>query len=113
MWVVRIRELPVIGRLVYVQPAAGELFYMRLLLNIVHEATSFEDLRTVNGIQYNSYEEACLAHNILGNDEEWHNSTKRGIFTSNRTIIEAFVYNNAFILVKSLMCGHYGTKLGY
>lgn len=76
MWIPRQRNIPVIGRLIYVQPATGELFYMRLLLNIVCGATSFEDLRTVNGVLYKTYKEACLHHNILGDDDEWHTAIK-------------------------------------
>ncbi|KAK1393282.1 ATP-dependent DNA helicase [Heracleum sosnowskyi] len=72
MWIPRKRDIAVVGRLIYVQPFVGELFYMRLLLNFVCGATSFEDLRTVNGVVYNSYKEACLHHDILGSDDDWH-----------------------------------------
>ncbi|KAK1369283.1 hypothetical protein POM88_035375 [Heracleum sosnowskyi] len=72
LWIPRKNDIPVIGRLIYVQPSAGELFYMRLLLNIVRGATSFQDLRTVNGVLYNSYKEACFHHDILGSDDDWH-----------------------------------------
>ena len=42
-----------------------------MLLNIVCGATSFENLRTVNGILYPSFKEACIALGLLQNDEEW------------------------------------------
>ncbi|CAB4416164.1 unnamed protein product [Rhizophagus irregularis] len=42
----------------FVHPAAGERYYLRMLLNIVCGATSFEDLRTVQGIPYHSFKEA-------------------------------------------------------
>ena len=38
-----------IGRMYNVHPNQGELFYLRLLLNHVRGATSFEHLRTVDG----------------------------------------------------------------
>ena len=60
-----------IGRIYFVHPAAGEQYYLRMLLNIVCGATSFENLRTVNGILYPSFKEACIALGLLQNDEEW------------------------------------------
>jgi hypothetical protein len=38
-----------IGRVYYVHPASGERYYLRMLLNVVCKATSFEDLCTVDG----------------------------------------------------------------
>uniref|UniRef100_A0A453SPH4 Helitron helicase-like domain-containing protein n=1 Tax=Aegilops tauschii subsp. strangulata TaxID=200361 RepID=A0A453SPH4_AEGTS len=38
-----------VGRIVSTHPAEGERYYLRVLLNHVTGATSFEDLRTVNG----------------------------------------------------------------
>jgi hypothetical protein len=60
-----------IGRMYFVHPAAGEQYYLRMLLNIVCGATSFENLRTVDGILYPSFKEACIALGLLQNDEEW------------------------------------------
>ena len=61
-----------IGRMYFVYPAAGEQYYLRMLLNIVCKATSFENLRTVNEILYPSFKEACIALGLLQNDEEWN-----------------------------------------
>jgi len=33
--------------------------------------TSFEDLKTFNGIQYDSFQEACLARHLIENDNAW------------------------------------------
>ena len=60
-----------IGRMYFVHPAAGEQYYLRMLLSIVCGATSFENLRTVDGIVYPSFKEACIALGLLQNDEEW------------------------------------------
>ena len=54
----------------FVHPAAGEQYYLRMLLSIVCGATSFENLRTVNGITYPTFKEACIALGLLQNDEE-------------------------------------------
>ncbi|XP_039138709.1 uncharacterized protein LOC120276027 [Dioscorea cayenensis subsp. rotundata] len=60
-----------IGRIIYIHPAAGELYYLRLLLNEIKGARSYEDLRTINNVVYATYREACFALGILGDDSEW------------------------------------------
>lgn len=63
---------PKIGRMYYVHPAAGELYYLRMLLMIVKGAQSYADMRTFNGVVYATYREACEARGILEGDNEWH-----------------------------------------
>ena len=60
-----------IGRLVFIGPSAGDLFYLRLLLTHVRGPTSAENLRTVDSTLF-SWKEACAAHGLLENDEEWN-----------------------------------------
>ncbi|OMP08509.1 DNA helicase PIF1, ATP-dependent [Corchorus olitorius] len=60
-----------IARIIYVHPSAGELYYMRLMLNEIRGATCYEDLRTVDGIVYGTFREACFALGMLGDDSEW------------------------------------------
>ncbi|XP_022007277.1 uncharacterized protein LOC110906453 [Helianthus annuus] len=49
-WIRRItNRTPAIGRLIYVHPACGETFYLRLLLSHKKGCRSFEDIRTVSG----------------------------------------------------------------
>jgi hypothetical protein len=47
-----------------------------MLLSIVCGATSFENLRTINGIIYSSFKETCIALGLLQNDEEWNQCLK-------------------------------------
>ena len=61
----------VIGRMYFASPSSGERFYLRLLLTVVAGATSFAHLRTVNGIEYNTFKEACTALGLLEDDHEW------------------------------------------
>jgi hypothetical protein len=42
-----------------------------MLLNVVCETTSFEDLRTVDGCVCATFKEACQARGLLENDQEW------------------------------------------
>ncbi|KAM0844699.1 hypothetical protein ACQ4PT_056882 [Festuca glaucescens] len=61
-----------IGRIYYVQPNVGELYYLRILLMIVKGATSYEDIKTYEGRTYLFFKEACAARGLLGDDTEWY-----------------------------------------
>ena len=61
----------VIGRMRYVHPNSGQCFYLCTLLCYAKGATSFEDLRTVNGVLYPTFHAACLAHGLLEDDNKW------------------------------------------
>ncbi|RGB42672.1 hypothetical protein C1646_682786 [Rhizophagus diaphanus] len=44
----------------FVHPTAGERYYLRILLNVVCDAISFENLRIVNEKFYRTFKEACV-----------------------------------------------------
>ncbi|CAN1172160.1 hypothetical protein LINPERPRIM_LOCUS30907 [Linum perenne] len=69
-WVLRKRGFS-IGRVVYVHPGAGDIFYLRMLLGKVRGALGFDQLRTVNGIVCSNYKEACTRLGLLSSDDEW------------------------------------------
>jgi hypothetical protein len=71
VWTVRQRSFQ-IGRMYYAHPSSGERFYLRLLLTVVKGATSFEDLRTFQGILHPTFKEACIAYGLTEDDNEWH-----------------------------------------
>ena len=48
-----------IGRLVYANPAEGERYYLRIMLNHVRGATSYEKPRTWRGSMYATFRQAC------------------------------------------------------
>ena len=60
-----------IGRIYHCSPLAGERFYIRLLLTVRKGSTSFEDLRTVDSNLYATFKQACIALNLLDDDNEW------------------------------------------
>ena len=60
-----------IGRMYFASPSSGERFYLRTLLTVKSGATSFADLRTVHGVEYNTFKEACNALGLLEDDHEW------------------------------------------
>jgi hypothetical protein len=61
-----------IGRMYHAHPTSGERFYLRLLLTCIKGAISFEDLRTVDGVLYDTFKEACFVLGLLDDDREWH-----------------------------------------
>lgn len=63
-----------VGRLPTARIESGDLFYLRMLLNVVRGACSYEDLRTVNNITYQTFKEACAALGLLQDDSEWDNA---------------------------------------
>jgi len=70
-WVKRQRRSCTVGRVYFVPPSAGERYYLRILLYNVPGPTSFDSLRTYNGILYESFQDACSTRGLLETDEEW------------------------------------------
>ncbi|XP_062075099.1 uncharacterized protein LOC133779118 [Humulus lupulus] len=60
-----------IGRIYFVHPSTGEHFYLRMLLNFVKGSTSYESIRTINGVTYPNFKGACYALALLDDDKEW------------------------------------------
>ncbi|XP_057734424.1 uncharacterized protein LOC130949818 [Arachis stenosperma] len=70
MWIPR-KQGYSIGRLTHVPRGNGEDYYLRLLLNIQKGCTSFEEIRTVDGVTHNTFKEACYALGLLQDDKEF------------------------------------------
>ncbi|CAN1254548.1 ATP-dependent DNA helicase PIF1 [Linum perenne] len=60
-----------VGRIVYIHPKREQVFYLRILLTKVRGALSYEFLRTVNGVLYPNFKEACRILGLLSTDDEW------------------------------------------
>jgi hypothetical protein len=65
------RENKIVPRLYNVSPHCGELFYMRTLLQYVVGAKCYADVRTVDGVVYPTYLEACKKKNLIKDDKLW------------------------------------------
>ncbi|XP_020985850.2 uncharacterized protein LOC110274852 [Arachis duranensis] len=70
IWVPR-KSHAVIGRIFFVPPGSGEIYYLRLLLNLVKGPTCYEDIRTVDGTVYSTFRDACYARGLLDDDREY------------------------------------------
>ncbi|KAL6640358.1 hypothetical protein ACP70R_022207 [Stipagrostis hirtigluma subsp. patula] len=64
----KIKERAQVGRIVSANPAEGERYYLRVLLNNVTGTTSFEDLRMVNGEILPTFREAAERRGLLESD---------------------------------------------
>jgi hypothetical protein len=88
-----------IGRMYYAHSTSGEHYYLRMLLNYIKGATSYEHLRMllnyikgatsyehlriVDGIEHNTFKDAFIAMGLLANDNEWHQTLEEvGLWTS-------------------------------
>ncbi|GJU29198.1 DNA helicase [Tanacetum coccineum] len=60
-----------LGRLAYVHPSSGDLFYFRLLLSHQKGCKSPVEVRTVNEQIYPTYRAAFEALGLFGDDREW------------------------------------------
>ena len=67
--ILRQQNNPHITRLQSVRLSLGDVFYLRVLLQ-TRPARSFEELRTVDGILYPSFQGACLALNLFSDETE-------------------------------------------
>ena len=57
--------------MISVSPNHGDLFYLRLLLKNKAEATSFDDLKTVNGVVFPDFKGACIELGLCKDDSQW------------------------------------------
>ena len=80
-WIYRTRGFS-LGRITYVHPAAGELYFLKMLLNHVKGATSFEYLRCVSGIVYPTFQLACKALGLLDDGKEWAEAFSEAVLTA-------------------------------
>ncbi|GKD06430.1 DNA helicase [Tanacetum coccineum] len=78
----RLRNKSSIGRLAYVHPAAGDLFYQRMLLCHQKGCTSFRGIRTVNEVVYPTCRDACEALGLLQDDQEWEITLQEAALTA-------------------------------
>jgi hypothetical protein len=56
----------------FVSATESERHYLRLLTTHVTGATCYKDIRTYKNIIYETFQKACIAHGILGDDNEWN-----------------------------------------
>ena len=98
-WSRRSASSKALRRLHFVDPKNVKFFYLRLLLLHLTDAKSFEDIRQVRGIQYDTYKEAATALGLAADDEELTNCLN-----------EAAQMRSPFSLrnLLAILCGFFG-----
>lgn len=65
------KKMPPIGRLIYIHPTCGELFYLRMLLSHQVGCQTFNDIKTVGDVIFPTYRVTCEQLGLLGDEKEW------------------------------------------
>lgn len=60
-----------LGRLQYIALGMGEVYYMRILLTKQRGCDSFASLRTVKGVVYPTFQDACDAMGLMEDEREY------------------------------------------
>jgi hypothetical protein len=80
-----------IGCMYYAHPTSGECYYLRMLLNCVKGATSYEHLQIVDGTEHHTFKDACIAMGLLADDNEWHQALEEAsLWASGRQLCDMF-----------------------
>ncbi|XP_067945068.1 uncharacterized protein [Watersipora subatra] len=65
-----------LGRVYIIHPTNVECFHLHIFLHKVTGPTSFQQLRTVDGIVCSTFKEACLKRGLLEDDRQWRNTLR-------------------------------------
>jgi hypothetical protein len=88
---------PAVGQLFSISYLAGEKFFLRVLLLHRKGASSFEELKRVNGIQADTYRKACVLLGLLINDSLYDSAlSKASLLRSGFRLTQMF----------AMMCVH-------
>jgi hypothetical protein len=92
-WTSRLKpDESIVGRMYFVHPADYERYYLRILLLYRKGNSSFEQLRTVDGVTHNTYRETCIALGFANDDNEWKMCLAEASLTSSaKQLRELFV----------------------
>ncbi|KAI9091201.1 hypothetical protein K1719_028265 [Acacia pycnantha] len=91
MWKIRKRGFA-IGRLMHAAPSSGEFYYLRILLTKVKGPSSYEAIRTVDGVVHPTYRAACIALGLLDDDCEFVAALKEAsMWAAGRSLRTMFV----------------------
>jgi hypothetical protein len=73
-----------ISPMYYAHLTLGERYYLRMLLNYIKGATSYEHLRTMDGIKQDTFKDACIAMDLLVDENEWHQALGEADFWASK-----------------------------
>ncbi|KAL4143906.1 hypothetical protein QTP88_006160 [Uroleucon formosanum] len=68
------KKTDALGWVYTIHPNNTECFHLRMLLHIVKGPTSFQSLRTVKNVIYDTFQGACKALGLLDDESHWENT---------------------------------------
>ena len=86
----------VVGRMYSISPREGERYFLRTLLLHKPGATSFDNLRFHDGVQYSTFRDACCALGLLSDDSEWLRCMQEAFSSNFDHLTEVFTIIMAF-----------------
>lgn len=79
-----------IGRIYSVSPRDRERYFLRTLPLHKPGGTSFEDMMTIGGVVYETYQDACGALGLLAEDSEWNRCMQDAFNNTSEPLTELF-----------------------
>nr|GEX08262.1 DNA helicase [Tanacetum cinerariifolium] len=105
-----------IGRLVYVHPTSGELFYFRILLCHKKGCIQFIDVQMINDVFYPTYQGVCEALGLLGDDKEWDIAMQEASMSATSSelrFVFAHILTHCDVTDPSKLWGKYWSEIGH